>query len=278
MRQAGVALAMIFGLMGGTTGEGKSKALKVVNSNMNAPAEAAALPIPCGSTQDEQALPVRGEINQTYQLSSGAHVEISGVEGPIEVETTDENSAQIHLVRMARTQADYDCDKVDIQHTPGNLVLTHQQNRRCGVTHARERMKLVVPRSANLSFKQIEGDLSIGVTNGALRLDNIEGFVRVAGVQSAEIKSLEKGLSLNVNGPGLQRINISQVEGSVELGLAGDLNADLHISGYSGEVKAEIPGAQVNDAGRAGYRARLGSGGKSISISHIEGDVRIRRL
>ncbi|MDX6694364.1 MAG: hypothetical protein QOF02_1967 [Blastocatellia bacterium] len=277
MSKAIIALATILNVIGCATGEGKPTVMNTVNSNTNATAQAPASRDAAASTQDERAYSVRSEINETYQLSPDARVDISGIEGPVEVETTDGNVAEIHLVRMARTQADYDCDKIDIQHTQGTLVLRHQQDKSCKIIHARERMKLVVPRSANLSFKQIEGDLSIGATDGALRLDSIEGFVKVAKAQSADIRSLEKGLSLMVSRLGSQGINISQVEGSVELGLSSDVNADLRINSYSGDIKTEIPDAQVNDSGRAGYRARFGNGGADISISHIEGDIRIRR-
>jgi Putative adhesin len=272
-----ISLATILSMIGCATGEGKSTIMNTVDSNTNATAQSPNTPRSETSTQDEQGYPVRGEINKTYQLSPDARVEISGVEGPVEVETTDGGVAEIHLVRMARTQADYDCDKIDIQHTPGNLVLRHQQDKQCQIIHARESLKLVVPRSANLSFKQIEGELNIGVTDGVLRLDSIEGFVKVAKAQSAEIRSLEKGLSLSVARLDAQGINISQVEGSVELGLSSDVNADLSISAYSGDIKTEIPDAQASNSGRKGYKARIGSGGANISISHIEGDIRIRR-
>jgi HAMP domain-containing protein len=181
-------------------------------------------------------------------------------------------------VRMARTQKDYDCDKIDIQHTADKLVLSHHQDKQCGIIHAREQLKLTVPRSANLTFSQIEGDLSIGPTDGALRLANIEGFVKVAQAPSAEVKSLEKGLSLNVSQPGAQGISISQVEGSVELGLVGEINADLRITGNTGEIDANIPGAVVNNSGQKGYRARIGTGGVNITLSQIEGNIKIHRV
>jgi DUF4097 and DUF4098 domain-containing protein YvlB len=251
--------------------------MNTVNSETSAASPAHPAPDAEASAQDERGYPVRGEINETYPLSPDARIEISGVEGPVEVETTDGNAAEVHLVRMARTQKDYDCDKTDIQHTSGSLVLSHREDRRCGIIHARERLRLVVPRSANLSFRRIEGDLSIGVTDGMLRLDSIEGFVEVARAQAAEIRSLEKGLLLKVSRLGAQGINISRVEGPVELGISGDVNADLSIRAYSGDIKTEFPDAQVSDSGRAGYRARFGSGGASISISNIEGNIRIRR-
>jgi hypothetical protein len=271
-----MALATLLTLIGCASGNGHPATVGT-QPNLNATV-ANTTPGAANTAQDNQDMPVRGEINQSYQLSPGAQVDISGVEGMVEVETVDGSTAQISLVRMARTQKDYDCDKIDIQHTADKLVLSHHQDKQCGIIHAREQLKLTVPRSANLTFSQIEGDLSIGPTDGALRLANIEGFVKVAQAPSAEVKSLEKGLSLNVSQPGAQGISISQVEGSVELGLVGEINADLRITGNTGEIDANIPGAVVNNSGQKGYRARIGTGGVNITLSQIEGNIKIHRV
>lgn len=269
------ALTAMLSLLGCARGDGKPSAMAApVDKNPSV----AAAPATTGPALAEQDMPIRGEIKETYQLSPGAQVDISGVEGPVEVETTDAGPTHLYLLRTARTQRDYDCDKIDIQHTSDKLVVRRHQDKQCGVIHAREQMKLTVPRSAHLSFAEIEGDLTIGVTDGVLRLNSVEGFVKVAQAPSAEIKSLEKGLSLNVSNLDARGITISRVEGSVELGLAGEVNADLRITAYSGEIKTDLPGAEVSDSGREGYRARIGSGGANISLSGIEGNIRIRRV
>jgi hypothetical protein len=240
---------------------------------------AKASPVPDRQAQDADEMPVRGQIDQTFQLSSDARVDVTGVEGPIEVETTDSSTAEIHLTRFARTQADYDCDKIIIQHTLTSLVVKREQERghSCQLIHARERMRLVVPRTVDLSLKHIEGDLTIGITNGMLRLEGIEGQVSVAQARAAQMRSLEKGLSLTVAGLKFQGISISEVEGAVELGVTDDLNADLKVDAYEGDIKTEISNAQVRKIGSAGYRVRIGAGGADILLSRIEGAIRIHR-
>src|SRR5687768_4843676 len=148
-------------------------------------------------TENEQDYPVRGEIRQTYQLSPNANVEVTGIEGSVEVETTDGNTVEIHFVRYARTQADYDCETIGIKHSASELVVQHQTRAagQCRIIQAREELKLIVPHSANLSFKRIEGDLTVGRTDGFLRLDNIEGSVRASKVKAAQITSVERGVS-----------------------------------------------------------------------------------
>lgn len=238
-------------------------------------------PVISGSLMnDAQDYPVRGEIRETYQLSPNANIEVTGIEGSVEVETTDDNTAKIHFVRYGRTQPDYDCETIVVQHSPTKLVIQHQTNagKQCRIIQAREEMKLVVPRSANLNFSRIEGNFTTGKTDGFLQLKNIEGSVRAAEVQAAEIASVESGVSLNIARLNSQGISVRNVEGTVELGIADNLNADLRVSGISKNVEVDLPNAQTSYFRRRAFRLQLGTGGADISISGIEGGARIRRF
>lgn len=229
-------------------------------------------------TQSRQDYPVRGEIRQTYQLAPNADIEVIGIEGSAEVKATNDGAAEIHFIREARTQVDYDCETIVVQHSPTSLIVQHQTKtgKQCRIIQAREQIKLVVPSSANLNFHNIEGGISIDTTDGFLRLNNIEGSVRVGQAQAAEISSVEGGLSLNVAQVSPQGINIHNIEGAVELGVRKDLNADLSVD-ESGNIQIDIPNVQTS-SGRKEYRLRLGAGGADISISSIEGGVRVRRI
>jgi hypothetical protein len=229
-------------------------------------------------TRNQQNYPVRGEIRQTYQLAPNANIEVIGIEGSAEVKTTNDGAAEIHWVREAKTQVDYDCETIVVEHSPTSLVVRHQTKtgKQCRIILAREQIKLVVPRSANLNFHNIEGGVSIDTTDGFLRLNNIEGSVRVGQAQAAEISSVESSLSLNVAKVSREGINIHNIEGTVELGLRKDLNANLNVVVESGNIQIDIPDIQAGASGRKEYRLQLGTGGSDISISRIERGVKIR--
>lgn len=273
-----VIMAVFLTALACASGQGASGGFKEAAAPAFAAARGEALPA-VAAPQGGAEMPVRGELRQTYQLSPDAGVEVVGIEGPVEVETTEGGPAQVHFTRMAQSQAEYDCERLAVEHTPVRLTLRRQRSGGggCRVIRAGERLRLVVPRSVSLSFKEIEGDLTVGPTDGLLQLSGIEGHVRVAQTRAAEMRSIEKGLSLTVERLGELGVRISNVEGAVELDVAGDLNADLHITSSSGDISADLPGAQVSRQGARRYAARLGAGGASISLSGIEGAVRVRR-
>src|ERR1043165_9211822 len=62
-------------------------------------------------------LPVRNEIHRQYQLAPNTTVEMSTIAGPVEIETTSGQSAEITIVNSAETQADLNCLDTPIEQT-----------------------------------------------------------------------------------------------------------------------------------------------------------------
>lgn len=240
--------------------------------------------------QTKQQYPVRGEINRSFELSPNAQIEVNGIEGSVKVETRNDNRAEIHFVRHARTQRDYDCETILVQDSPNILTIEHQTNNSCRVIQAYEELTLIVPQSANLRFKGIEGSFTVGKTDGYLHLTGIEGSVRADEVQAAQIEAIEGGVTLSIARLDSQGITVRAVEGPVELRVANDINANLRVRGVD-SVDVDLPNAlnkrlstnsfQSEDDDRSrrrGTELQLGAGGAKISISSIEGRVTVRSL
>lgn len=240
--------------------------------------------------QTKQDYPVRGEINRSFHLTPNAQIDVSGIEGAVKVETTNDNRAEIHFVRHARTQKDYDCETILVQDSPTSLTIKHQTDRSCRVIRAYEELTLIVPQSANLRFTGLEGSFAVGKTDGYLELRNIEGSVRAGEVQAAQIQNIEGGVTLSVARLDSQGITVRSVEGPVELRVADNINADLRVRGAD-SVYVDLPNVlnkrlntnsfQSEDedgSRRSETELQLGAGGARILISRIEGRVRVRGL
>ncbi|MBA3805892.1 MAG: hypothetical protein H0X14_09320, partial [Acidobacteria bacterium] len=65
----------------------------------------------------------REEIRQTYQLSPGANVEVRGINGQVEIETTDTTTAEVYILRTAANQTDLETRKVTVTATATSLVI-----------------------------------------------------------------------------------------------------------------------------------------------------------
>jgi DUF4097 and DUF4098 domain-containing protein YvlB len=225
--------------------------------------------------QKDGDLPEREEINQKFKLSPGARVEISTIAGPVDIETTSSDLAEVHIVRSAQTRADLECYKTIVEQTATSLVIRHEQS--CSTVRDHQRVKLTLPRAIELSLKNIAGHVNIGAVNGMLRLDSIAGQVTLAQVQTAQIDSLAGGLSIGIAEPGDQGIRISSIAGGVDLSVLAGVNADLRVGNVMGQIENELPDASVTKTGHSRFQVLIGSGGKSISVSNVMGGIKIHR-
>lgn len=226
-----------------------------------------------------QDYPEREEMSRTLQLSPEARIEVSGVAGEVDVETTNGNTAEVYIVRSAQTRLELDCYKTVIEHTPDSLTVRHEQDAlrgACRSIRARQSVRLRVPRSANLYLKSIGGEVNVEAVEGLLRLDGIAGHVQVRQAQAAEITGLAKGLTMSVMRLAERGIRISGVVGRVELSLAKNLNADLTVSNLI-SVENNTPGVTMTKIDASSSRTQIGAGGTPISISGIVGSVAINR-
>ena len=237
---------------------------------------AALLPILSVQAQTKSAgegdLPERREIHRTYHLAPGSSVDVSTIAGPVEIVTTNNDTAQVDVIESAQTRADLDCYKTLVEQTPARLVIRHEQY--CSTVRDHQRVKLILPRSVNLSLNNIAGSVHVGAIDGMLRLNNIAGRVVVEQVHAAEISSLANGLTIGLAQPGEQGIRISSITGGVDLIVAPGVNANLRVSSLMGQIRNEASDVSVSEE-RSDFQIVIGSGGKANSISSITGGIRI---
>jgi DUF4097 and DUF4098 domain-containing protein YvlB len=112
-----------------------------------------------------------------------------------------------------------------------------------------------------VQVKSISGSVDIGQAVGRLEASSISGSVK------ATISQI-----------GASGITIDSISGSVTLRLAEAVNAEIHASHYSGEVYLNV--ANVVIQGKmtpSEVRGLIGSGGPTISISNVSGNIMLQR-
>jgi hypothetical protein len=221
-------------------------------------------------------LPVRNEIHRQYQLAPNTTVEISLIAGPVEIEATTGDLAEINIVNSAETQADLNCSAIPIEHTPEKLVIRSKSL--CKIVRVNQRVMLKLPRTVNLDLENIAGHVRIGPTEGMVRLNSIAGHVSTGSLQAAEMSSLARGLSMEIKQIGERGVRLSSITGGIELGLSDNVNAQFVADSIVGNVISDIPNIKIETDGRSDYEARIGSGGHRITISSVRGGIRLHKL
>jgi hypothetical protein len=234
---------------------------------------------------DEQQQPT--EIRESYKLQPGADVLVSGINGKVDVETSDTDIAEIYIQRTARNPEDLNRRQITIEHTEKSLTLRGEQKNRGGfwgfLSHqgnASEHITLKLPRKISLVTKGVNGNVNIGEVEGEVHVSGVNGKVEVAQASGyAELSGVNGAVTVAVKQLGERGMRISGVNGRIELRLHDGLNADLQAKGMNGGVNSEVPEIVVQkDADdRSKYYARIGSGGAPINLSGINGGVKLTR-
>ena len=226
---------------------------------------------------------VRQEIRETYQLSPGARVELSGLNGAVKIETSDSKTAEVYIERTASSQEAMDRRKVVIEADANSLTIRGEKNdngflSRLLGSSAGERTTLKLPRQVMLYAKGV---------NGAFVTTDIEGPVEVAGINgrvqigSAVGRATFKGINGNMV-VGLKTIDqdgvtLSGINGNIELQLGADVNADFDARGMNGRLVTDLPNVSIDKNRHGSYSARIGNGGAGISAKGINGNIRFTR-
>ena len=218
------------------------------------------------------------EIHREYRLSPGARVEVSNINGPVEIETADTDMAEVHITRFAQGLADVNDRKLKIAGKPDGLTIRADGNSlRMIVNEVRHRVALKIPRRVDLTIKNVGDRLKVGEIDGSIHLKGLGWKADMAG--RIEISGVSGTAVIRVTKLDEQGVNISNVSGKIELLAPADLNANIDVNGNHGKVIIGLPyKVQEGTLNGLRFRAQIGSGGAPISISNITGTVSLRQL
>jgi hypothetical protein len=221
------------------------------------------------------------EIHREYRLLPGARVELSNINGPVEIETADTDTAEVHITRFAQGLADVNDSRLKIIDTPNSLTILAEGNSlRMGGNEARHRVALKIPRRVDLTIKHVSDRLKVGEIDGSIHLNGLSWKAEMSlAVGQIEISRVSGTAVIRVTKLDEQGVNISNVSGKVELLAPADLNANIDVNGNHGKVIIGLPHkVQEGTSNGLRFRAQIGSGGAPISISNIIGTVSLRQL
>jgi Putative adhesin len=243
--------------------------------------KAEAVNVNAGSAGGEATKAVTGqEEHRTYQLTAGAHVDVSQISGPVSVEATDGSVAEVSIYRTATNSDDLAYRKVVVEQTSSGLTIRQKPgSNEPDAVDLLNRVVLKLPREVSVRGRSISGDFNISGVTGAVDLNSISGSVDAKGLNRLLTVSGVSGdvrvAVARISGAGLRVSNVSR---NVYLRLASDLNAELSISNTSGGVSNKIEGLAFVEVGGSNRSARLGSGGPQIEVSNVTGKIVLQRI
>ncbi len=220
----------------------------------------------------------REELRQTYQLSPGARVELSNIDGAVVIDTADGNSAEVVIKSYS-----YDASprRLSVEQTASGLAIRGPERKAGEDTSdgTRHSIRMTIPRRSNLVATGVRDQMRVGELDGTVKLEHVSGRVGVAqAAGSAEISDVSGGVSMALARVAGRGVSVSNVSGRVTLKFLGDVNAQLQTSGVKGKIYVELPNVSVEgEMTRSDFRAKVGAGGTPLTVSDVTGSVRLAK-
>jgi DUF4097 and DUF4098 domain-containing protein YvlB len=235
-----------------------------------------------GGNNDPSAA-ISDETRKTFELKPGERVQIQGINGRVEIQTTDTKTAEVYVKRTGDNSNSLQRRQLIVEQN-GDGVLVRSRQVFNGVwdhlfgKDPKEEVTIKAPRQIALALRGINARVYTGDVDGRLEVNGLNGDAEFGQInESADLNGINGRIVIGLTKLGERGFHIHGVNGGVELRLAPGLNADLTANGMNGNVKSEIPEVSVEKDNWTRYSARIGSGGADIDISGVNGNVRLTR-
>ena len=236
-----------------------------------------------GGSADAATAPTVDEVRKTFDLKPGEKVWIQGINGRVEIQTSDTKTAEVYVKRTGDNPNSLQRRQLIVEQNADGLLVRSRQVFNGVWDHLfgkdpKEEVTIKAPRDIALSLRGINARVYSGDVSGRLEINGLNGDAQMGQIgDSAELNGINGRIAVGLNKLSERGLHIHGVNGGVELRLAPGLNADLTANGMNGNVKSEIADVSVEKENWSHYSARIGTGGPDIEISGVNGNVRLTR-
>lgn len=234
-------------------------------------------------SHQKSASDVFQKIHETYELAPGARVDLAGLNGPVNIETSDTKTAEVDIERSASSQEALERRKVFVEADANSLRIRGEKEdsgffARFFGPSVTERVTLKLPRQISLYAKGVNGAFITSDIDGAVEVAGVNGRMQIASaVGRATFKGINGSMVVGLKKLDQEGVTLSGINGNIELQCGADVNADLDVKGMNGRVVSELPNVSVDKSKRGCYWARIGTGGTGITAKGINGNIRLTR-
>ena len=223
------------------------------------------------------------EIRKSFELKPGEKVWIQGINGRVEIQTSDTKTAEVYVKRTGDNANALQRRQMIVEQNADGLLVRSRQVFNGVWDHIfgkdpKEEVTIKAPRQIALALRGVNGRVISSDIDGPLNLQGLNGNIDLGQVgDSIEIHGVNGSIVLGLNKLSDAGAHINGVNGGIELKLGSGLNADLTADGMNGNVRSEIPEVSVTKENWSHYSARIGNGNGEIHISGINGNVKLTR-
>ncbi len=228
------------------------------------------------------------EWRKTYPLQSGGRVEISNVNGKIDVVPGAADSVEVVALKVARgataEAAREALTRIEIVEaaSPSSVKIeTKLQRGGGGLFHmgsGEVRYSVKVPANADVRFTTVNGGIELTGLTGRITAETTNGGVRARDVSGPiEASTTNGGVDVDLTRVSEPGVKLECTNGGIKLRLPEDARATITASITNGGIDTGALSLEKSESSRRRLEARLNGGGPSVRLDGTNGGIHINR-
>jgi DUF4097 and DUF4098 domain-containing protein YvlB len=226
------------------------------------------------------------EWRKSYELQPGGRVEITNVNGKIDVQPASGNTVEIVAQKSARAgsseAAKQALERIEIQESSspaGVRVETKLQRNQGGLFGGANQMVeyvVKVPAGAEVKFTTVNGGIELHGLKGRINAETTNGGIKARDVSgSIDASTTNGGVEVDLAQLSSGGVKLGCTNGGIELRLPSDSRATISARIVNGGINTSGLEVEKTGSSRRHLDGRMNGGGARIDIEGVNGGIRI---
>jgi DUF4097 and DUF4098 domain-containing protein YvlB len=235
------------------------------------------------------------DFNWRGRLTPGKRLEVKGVNGDVRATLASGAEAVVSAAKRARRSDPEDVKIEVIEHDGGVTICavypTPARARRENICEVGDRwstntdnndvtvsFEVQVPAGVEFHGQTVNGEMSAEGMRADTKASTVNGSVRVTTTGLAEASTVNGSVYVEMGrADWADELDFSTVNGRITLILPASLNTDVQASTVNGEMESDFPMTVSGRFGPRRWKGTIGNGGRSLSLSTVNGEIRLKK-
>jgi DUF4097 and DUF4098 domain-containing protein YvlB len=224
--------------------------------------------------------------HKSYQLPANGRVEISNVNGKIDVEPSVGNAVEVDATKKARgaspEAAKAALERVTIAEdlSGGRIRVQTKVERTSGFSfmsgNVQVEYRVKVPAGAEVKFTTVNGGVAVTGLEGRIVAETTNGGVTARGVAGQlEASTTNGGLDIDLLRMPDGGVKLECTNGGIKVRLPKDAKANVSASITNGGISTENLSLDTTDSSRRHLEGRLNGGGPRLEAQGVNGGIKL---
>ncbi|HEV8264819.1 MAG TPA: DUF4097 family beta strand repeat-containing protein [Gemmatimonadales bacterium] len=229
------------------------------------------------------------------RLAAGKRIEIKGVNGDVRAVGIASGEVEVTAAKHAR-RSDPDEVKIEVVEHDGGVTICAvyptppraKRENTCQVgdhwSNSTEDNDVTVdfdvriPAGVVFNGQTVNGQMSAEGLKGDVKASTVNGSVRVTTTELAQASTVNGSVYVEMGrADWTDELGFSTVNGGITLILPPKLDAEVRASTVNGDLITDYPMTISGRWGPRRMRGTIGAGGRSLSLSTVNGEIRLRK-